>query len=530
MKTVAPGQGPQKVPGWLLVVSLLGGGLIALVLGLPAEWDLFNYHLYNPHALLHDRLAIDAAPAQIQSFLNPWFYLPHYLLFNYVHPAAMVFVLGVIQGAHWYLLYRILAELTISRPVPRWILLLVSSLGLLGPIFVTEWGGTQGDTILSVLVLTGLLIALQDLRSPEQAHATRFAFLAGILLGLATAFKLVFALYAIALAVAWFVTAGMQKRWMPVFGYGFGVGLGFLLGGMAWFSYLYFEYQNPLFPYLNQLFHSSWVGDNSFRDLRFMPRNTLEWLFYPFIWLMDGTRVWEFPFRDVRVVALLPVVIGLLLFFARSMLRKFPGLLLLSLFLVVSYALWLPLFSIYRYLSVVELLAPVFLFAAAVVLYPRRHLASLVLVGLLLSQLLVDYQRARSIWELNPRQASVLETLEPGSLVLINGYAPVGYTALWLDDRIPMVRTRANFMHELHPPFNRYRNEAERRVSQQKGPVYLLLHPSEQEEVYLASDLARMSLRWGGVSACKAVFQDTVLQSKTELLLCPLEKIAPIPE
>jgi hypothetical protein len=171
------------------------------------------------------------------------------------------------------------------------------------------------------------------------------------------------------------------------------------------------------------------------------------------------------------------------------------------------------------------MLAPVYLFAAAVVLYPQRHLASLVLLGLLSSQWLVHYQRAGSIWELNPDQASMLETLPADSLVLINGYEPVAYTALWLDDDIPMVRTRANFMHELHSPFSQYRSAAEQRVAQHRGPVYLLIHASEEAAEYMGNDLARMKLDWAGVSDCMEVFQDPDLQRRTSLLLCPLAKL-----
>ena len=48
--------------------------------GMDANWDLRNYHLYNPHAWLTGRSAVDIAPAQLQGFHNPILDLPLYWL------------------------------------------------------------------------------------------------------------------------------------------------------------------------------------------------------------------------------------------------------------------------------------------------------------------------------------------------------------------------------------------------------------------------------------------------------------------
>jgi hypothetical protein len=50
---------------WLLGLAI-GLPLLAMAhLGLDSNWDLRNYHLYNPHAWLTGRMAIDIAPAQL---------------------------------------------------------------------------------------------------------------------------------------------------------------------------------------------------------------------------------------------------------------------------------------------------------------------------------------------------------------------------------------------------------------------------------------------------------------------------------
>ena len=52
---------------WILICACLAGGIGALLAGFSPDWDLLNYHLYNPHALLTGRHAIDIAPGQLQT-------------------------------------------------------------------------------------------------------------------------------------------------------------------------------------------------------------------------------------------------------------------------------------------------------------------------------------------------------------------------------------------------------------------------------------------------------------------------------
>ncbi|HUA79263.1 MAG TPA: hypothetical protein VL997_02735, partial [Dyella sp.] len=42
---------------------LLCGGLLSTYLGKDVDFDLLNYHFYNPWALLHGRLSVDGFPA-----------------------------------------------------------------------------------------------------------------------------------------------------------------------------------------------------------------------------------------------------------------------------------------------------------------------------------------------------------------------------------------------------------------------------------------------------------------------------------
>ena len=53
------------------VAALPAGAAYALLVGQDLNWDLFNYHRYNLHALIVGSFLEDVAPAGLQSFSTP---------------------------------------------------------------------------------------------------------------------------------------------------------------------------------------------------------------------------------------------------------------------------------------------------------------------------------------------------------------------------------------------------------------------------------------------------------------------------
>ncbi|MFQ5767967.1 MAG: hypothetical protein ACE5ID_08295, partial [Acidobacteriota bacterium] len=48
--------------GLALLAGMIGGVAVSLLLGQDVNWDLQNYHLYTPYALLHGRHAAAEVP------------------------------------------------------------------------------------------------------------------------------------------------------------------------------------------------------------------------------------------------------------------------------------------------------------------------------------------------------------------------------------------------------------------------------------------------------------------------------------
>jgi len=515
------GRAPMTGERRILLIGCLAGGTVALFLGFTLEWDLLNYHLYNPHALLHGRHAIDLAPAQMQTFLNPALHVPLYLLFTYWHSAAAVFVTGAVQGSQLLLLYLVLAELVDRERFPAWMLLTVAALGLGGPVFLNQLGSGQGDTLLSLPVLAALLAILRERKDPQSRRALRVGIVSGALLGLATALKLTMAVYAVALTATAFILFTGSGRWKILSGLALGGVLGAALGGGPWFAWLWWTWESPLFPYFNEVFQSSWVNSADYRDLRFLPRNPVEWVFYPWVWLFDSLRVWEFRFRDLRIPLLFALALLVPILGARWLRERRPELLLIWVFVAVSYVLWLRLFSIYRYLAVVEMLAPLLIFATAVSIMRSRRAALAVLAFLLISQLAVKFDRQPSTWLFQADAETAAADLPPDAMVIIDGFEPVAYTALWLDDAIPLVRIRANFMHT-DEPGHRLQERAHGLVRNHPGPRYLLLPREDQAAPFIDSDLERLGLTLDDRSVCQPFFRNDELQRLLGSRICPL--------
>jgi hypothetical protein len=155
----------------VLLLGFVAGGLASLALGQDNNWDLQNYHAYNAFAFLHDRLTFDVAPAQRQSYLNPIADVPFYLGSAHLPPRLFGFLMGGIHGLTCGLVFWVsFVVFRKFRPNPRVALsVLCTGLGVYGPVFVGELGGSANDILVSMLVFT-VMIGRQIDIVPTEIH------------------------------------------------------------------------------------------------------------------------------------------------------------------------------------------------------------------------------------------------------------------------------------------------------------------------------------------------------------------------
>jgi hypothetical protein len=398
----------------VLALLPVGCALAALAIGQDANFDLLNYHAFDPYAFLHGSLGVDVIPASLQSYLNPLIDLPFYALMTHVPPRAEAAIVGAVQGLNLVLVALIARKTTGSR-----LLALAATIaaGVAGG-FASELGNSMGDTIVSIPVLAGVWCALvaiergtatadpvprQTRRGAPRRDETWWWLAAGTLAGLGVGLKLSELEVCVGLVVAAGAVSGSwhdRLRRLLVTGLADAVGL--LATAGYWTVHLWLAYGDPLVfdASSNALFPTPYLPAAAAQGRGFLPANIVQALVYPVYWFLHPLAVAEIPFRELSIplayvltAALVVVVVvrsglrvarswrstgstpgapherggsadPLLASDARDRFAAQADRFLLVLF-GVSLAIWTKQLGVYRYLMPVELLAPLVVWAAA---------------------------------------------------------------------------------------------------------------------------------------------------------------------
>lgn len=365
--------------GWRLDrprVLLLATYLVPLLFGLLAvaqrqdsNWDLRNYHWYNAFAFLNGKVGLDLAPAQMQTYFNPTIDLLYYGLVTHLPGPLAGFVMGVIHGLNFILVAHIVrAMLPPGQDGGRARLpVLLALAGMLSASFLSELGNSMGDNVTALFVLGSLLLVLRGWPQLSAGRGAGLALAAGVVMGLGVGLKLTVAGYALALCLA-LLTAPVRAALL------FGIGV---LGGMAvtgghWYWKMAVLFGNPLFPQFNDLFHSPLAGSLAVADTHFLPHGVVEYLLWPFLFALDPIRVSQI---QVGALAWPLLYIASIALAVKACRRTAPvvdtRVRMLLVFFWLSYLVWMVLFSIYRYLAPIELLAPLMVWLLMQGLLPR---------------------------------------------------------------------------------------------------------------------------------------------------------------
>ena len=436
-----------------LVAGVLAFGVLAADWGVSTNWDLRNYHLYDAWALLHDRAALDVAPAQLQTWFNPLLQVPFYLSAAHLPAPLHLFLLGVLQGLNGVLLY-LLARRLLPPALQRDGTAMALGTALAGVTTATvlgQLGTTIGDNLVSLAALGALQLALRP-EGPTMARAG----IAGLLLGAGTALKLTLAPIAVGLALAIALCAPRPNRPRLLVVLGIGGAAGFAAFGGWWMWRLWQQFGNPLYPQFGSTFPGPWDPPFPIRDTRFLPSPAWRGWLWPFAPVHDWRLVSDIKFRDLRVPAL--ALGALLLPWWRAprvdhVARGAGDALLPG--LAVAYLAWLFLFGYHRYVAVVEMLAPLALLLLLARAWPQaRHLRKTAAVLLVLLALTTNPPN----WGHAPRALRVLEIALPrevpvqGAMVLLASVAPTGFLAPAWPESTRFVRVQSNFHGEPWPP------------------------------------------------------------------------------
>lgn len=505
-------------------------GLLALFLGQDANWDLRNYHLYNPFAFLHHRLDFDMVPAQVANFYNPLLHIPFYWAVMILPPMVTGFLIGAIQGLNFPILVGIARSVMgEEREHPPWHYYLAAFLGLLGAGTLAELGTTFGDNLISLPLLGGLWLLLanfQNLRQEKTGRILLIVAFAGILTGMAAGLKQPSATFAVGWCAAFLLLpVPFSRRIVLAFCFGIGVLAGIAITGGFWMHELWVHYGNPLFPYFNDLFRSPMGAADNYRDIHFLPPSLLESIFLPFLMVLNPFRVGEIEFRDLRFVLLILALITTTIFTLRRTttdshppLTQQKGFFFLTA-IVVSYLVWLNIFAIYRYLLPLEMLAPVaiwLLIDRFPFRLPVRNMAILACMFIWLITLKPG-NWGRASWGTDYFGVHPPTLADPANtMVLMTGVEPTAYVIPFFPEPVRFVRIESYFTGPSESP-NGFDLRMQQLIADHQGPLYVLYHSEENERSKAALQYFNLQIQSG---KCQQLNPHIAEQRKTPLYFC----------
>jgi hypothetical protein len=300
----SPGKESSVLRPMLLFAAL--SACWAILLGKDMNWDLFNYHLYAPHALLHYELPSDFLGSGWVRYLNPLPHLPFYLMVVSDWPAPLIGAINaILHSLNVFFLWLICRSILFhDRADARDWVALATFLGCLTTVFLGLVGSTFSDPLVSPMVLAAIWVLLRpaaDLRSRGRYVG------AGILLGLATGLKLTNVVFLMAAALATLaLPMSFKQRLVAATTLLLATMVGALVSNGWWAIQLQREFQSPFFPLLNQYFQSPDFPTGAIRHERFLPTSVMDLFTLPFRALQHRSWVYyENVAPDWRMLALI---------------------------------------------------------------------------------------------------------------------------------------------------------------------------------------------------------------------------------
>ena len=529
---------------WMAALCIFLAAFLALFRGQDANWDLQNYHHYNPYAWANDRAAVDIAPAQLQSFHSPYADLPYY----YMAKAGMsswlssivlaipmmiaLFILSII--ARQMLLASQRQSHPINHPMLKhnFIVVCMVLMAATGAAGGPVAGTTMSEWHLVALFLGGFLLLLRPFThenaSPKLSLVS--VLLAGLLGGSAVGLKLTAGPYAIGLAVFLMALPGsITVRIQRVAVLAIGGIMGALVTYGPWGYELWTRYQNPFFPYFNDIFLSPWVEPSRFSDTRFLVRDTWKFFTTPWLIMRETTGLFiEMPFRDWRLGLGLPALVWLACKTPATHARPLWRALLLM--FLTTYGLWALLFGYYRYVSLLELISIIAIFSAVVSGSEKIksvHGKNLMLLATVL--LLLGTTRWPSWARTEHGEMAVIATLPSipnNSMVIIATLEPVGYLATNFPESVPVIAIVNNFMKPVEGVEFGLRKQAMQRLAAHQGPVFALVRNTADEERYYSGQIISEMVALSGFRIEKEQCQLIVGKiNHSKISLCAVKKI-----
>lgn len=401
-------QWAPHVIGWACVWMLL-----AYVQGYDYDWDILNYHFYNGYAFLHGKSFSNWQAADHQTYFAPLTDTVFYVLVRHLPPTAAILTIAFFQSLSFPILFLICRKILANRlPASQvfWLSLVLTVLGAIAPVSLWEAGSHRGDTDTAPIILAALLLVIDAVQRPNSSVIAKMGA-AGALAGFAAGLKLTNIVFAIGLgaspvvlAFAGIVEGGLVGKIRALAAYGIASMAAILVFYGWWGFLLYVHFGNPFFPQFNQIFHSAFATSASYANPVFALPSWRDKLLFPFVRNSLFGPLDSAGLFDLRMAFVLPAILLALVVSLYRRMRPVSALFAATaadtailLFVLVSYACWLLMFPINRYLAVVDMIAPLATILAIGLVW-RSRLSIAIITVILTICLPLSAERTLPLW------------------------------------------------------------------------------------------------------------------------------------
>lgn len=495
--------------------------LSVLIQGQDANWDLRNYHLYTPVALMEGRWGHDIAAAQLQTWHNPTLDFPLAWLIRTGAPGWLVSIwLAVPAFIALFFALRLMDQLWPSQR-SGFRTGVAGLFAVTGAAVMPGTGASFNDAFVAAGVLPALWWAV-DSQQKRGAWATWLPV--GLLAGAAAGLKLTAAMYCIGFVAAAMVAG--PARSMPgrlvALAVGGATAAAITAGPWAW--RLWQEHGNPLFPYFNQWFQSPDALPMSYKDGRFLPAGWFDTLMVPFHLLAESRRFSESKLADPRLLLGI-IAMALMLAFASRALRLRAGRTmpdevnaaaspwLLPAFVLISYVVWLQLYGIYRYLFALELVLSIMIIGVLSTVAAKRFYRTTLIVFTLLIVAITDRPGWGRQSFSSPMVRVEFPSMSSNSLVVLADDAPLAHAVAFLPQQVAAISLHNNFMDPTR--CTRLQARVEERIRRHGGAFYLLREVKDSPSTAEPYKAYGLSIQ----GTCLPI-----IDSLKDLQLCPLSR------
>lgn len=346
-----------------LSLCLIIGFTLGFVYRFETFWDLLNYHYYNAFAFLHNRLNYDIVLGGENSFFNPLPDLPLYWMIQHLndYPEIIYGIQGLYYGVCLFFFIKICGlfwnNYTWNGIITT---VIATAVAATGQAIWMQMGTATNEIQVTTFILAGLYLLFKITFRPDLQKGYKF-LIVGLLMGIALGLKPTVVSYCLGAGLTSVIFYKKLNSPLPyILLFAVGGLLGYLLSN-GWFMWHYWEwYKNPFFPFANSIFKSEYYDNANFRDTQFLPSLKLFFI-YPYIWNLFKFKIVECSFYDIRLTVYYTIFLLTIFSFlfskkARLFFKTNYKWGVYFTFLIVTFFIWMALFSILRYIIVVEML------------------------------------------------------------------------------------------------------------------------------------------------------------------------------